>query len=74
MKLHCTTYTVNGIDYAEFATSGAGASKIRTRLKRLNKTNDVTSVATEEADVPTTRTELVAFLNGLKAHVSWNDD
>ena len=71
MKLYRTTYLNDTIKHAEFASSGDGASKIRTRLKRLAKEEPISNVQTAEVDVPTTRTELIAFLNESMAHGSW---
>ncbi len=69
MKLYKTTSVdvVADKDYAEYTTSADAASKARTRLKKEHHSD----VKTEEIDVPTTRTELTAFLNGISAHPSW---
>lgn len=55
------------VRYTEFASSNDAASKIRTRLKKLNHTD----IKINEIDVPTTRTELILFLNKRMAHESW---
>ena len=73
MKLYRTTYLNDTVKHAEFATSAGGASKIRTRLKKLAKDEPISGVKTEEVDVPTTRADLVMFLNGQMAHSSWRD-
>ncbi len=60
MKLHMTTFkNVEGTRYTEFSSSSDAASKVRTRLKKAGYL-DIDSSAEE---VPTTRTELIEFLN-----------
>jgi len=49
--------------YAEFTSSGDGASKARTRLKKLGHEG----ISTEEVDVDPTRAGLIEFLNSLTA-------
>lgn len=81
MKLYMTTYFLTPIEtdqslrkYAEFSSSQDGASKVRTRLKALAKNDldcDFTDIESREVDVPTTRTDLIKFLNGQMAHPSW---
>lgn len=66
MKLYETTVLHAGLKYLEFSSSGEAASKVRTRLKK----NGMPGPTTEEVDVPTTRNELVAFLNKRMAHPS----
>jgi len=73
MKLYQTTYSNDYTKFTEFATSDAGASKIRTRLKKLAKNETISDIKTEEVEVLTTRSELVKFLNELMAHGSWKD-
>lgn len=64
MKLYKTTSVdLDDKQFAEFASSADNASKIRTRLKKMEHGD----IKTEEVDVPTTRTELIAFLNSLTA-------
>lgn len=67
MNLHRVQYIVDDKHYTEFATSGDGASKIRTRVKKLGglvKESD-------QVDVNTTRADLVTFLNKQMAHESF---
>jgi hypothetical protein len=66
MKLHRVSYTLDGQEFTEFTSSGAGAAKIRVRVKKLKA--DVTS--SDEVDVDPGRTGLIAFLNQLTAHSS----
>ncbi len=74
MKLYKTTSYVsegcaNGAnyDYTEFNSSGADASKTRTRLKKLQHQE----IKTVEVEVNTDRQSLIRFLNSLTAHESW---
>lgn len=72
MKIYCTKSEFDDHNnetrkYEEFTSSAGDASKARTRLKKLKHED----VKTEELDVPTTRTELIAFLNKRSAHESW---
>lgn len=53
--------------FAEFTSSAGDASKVRTRLKKAEHEG----IKTEEVDVPTTRAELIKFLNSMTAHESW---
>ena len=66
MKLYQTTVLHSGLKFQEFSSSSDAASKVRTRLKK----NGMPGPTTEEVDVPTTRNELVAFLNKRLAHPS----
>lgn len=68
-KTVCVTPATDDTDkvYVEFASSADAASKARTRLKK----EGMEAIKTEEVEVPTTRTELIAFLNGMLAHKSW---
>lgn len=59
MKLYLTTSEDAGRKYAEFATSGAGASKTRTKLKAAKHM----LIVTEEVEVSTKRSDLIEFLN-----------
>lgn len=69
MKLYKTTCTNedNSKQFAEFASSASDASKARTRLKKAG----LWDIKTEEVEVPTTRSELIVFLNKMSAHESW---
>lgn len=69
MKLYKTTCaTEDGSQkFSEFASSASDASKARTRLKKAG----MYDINTEEVDVPTTRSELIVFLNKMNAHESW---
>lgn len=74
MKLYETTSAIYADDesvahrsFTEFASSADAASKSRTRLKKLGHLD----IGTVEVEVPTTRTELIAFLNKRLAHESW---
>lgn len=80
MKLHQTSYKLTAVEsgevtqHYEFASSADAASKVRTRLKKLSKAEvdcDFSDIETTEVEVPTTRTDLIAFLNGKMAHKSW---
>lgn len=66
MKLYQTTVLHSGLKFQEFSSSSDAASKVRTRLKK----NGMPGPTTEEVDVPTTRNELVVFLNKRLAHPS----
>lgn len=66
MKMYQTT-SFHERNYCEFCSSATDASKIRTRLKKLDHHN----IVTEEVDVPAKRTDLIRFLNDLTAHPTW---
>lgn len=59
MKLYATKSFLGTHNYTTFASSGDGASKDRTRLKKEGHSN----IKTEQHDVDTTRTGLIEFLN-----------
>lgn len=65
MKLHEVTYAIEDAKYREYASSSAGAAKIRVRVKKLG-----VLIGTEEVEVETTRNALVDFLNTKMAHES----
>ena len=65
MKLHCVTYIIDDRKYSEFSSSAAGAASIRARVKKTGKI-----YGTTEVEVPTDRTGLIGFLNGMVAHES----
>lgn len=70
MNLHRVTYNVddgNGLitQRREFAASGTEASKIATRLKKLDDV--VGKPERDEVDVPTNKAGLIAFLNSGEA-------
>ena len=69
MKLYKTTCADEdgSQKFSEFASSASDASKARTRLKKAG----MYDINTEEVDVPTTRSELIVFLNKMSAHDSW---
>ena len=66
MKLYQTKASGDLASFTEYASSSDGASKARTRLKKQG----LTDIATTEVDVPTTRTELIAWLNSQTGHES----
>lgn len=68
MKLYCTVSTSEDPQiFNEYTSSASDASKTRTRLKKLGHKN----IETAEIEVPTTRQQLIRFLNNVSAHVSW---
>lgn len=73
MKLYKTTAQLPETDdsgekyFTEFASSGAEASKSRTRLKK----EGLIRIVTSEVEVGTTRGALIQFLNELGAHESY---
>jgi predicted ATP-grasp superfamily ATP-dependent carboligase len=67
MKLYQTTSIDDDTKFTEFTSSGDGASKARTRLKKLGHSG----IASVEIEVDPTRTGLIKLLNGLTAHESW---
>lgn len=68
MKLHRVTYIVDAGDgesqVRKFAASGDAASKMVTALKKDLGVKLVGKPERDEIDVPTTKTELINFLNG----------
>lgn len=66
MKLHRVTSTVEGRRFTEFASSADGASRIKTRLKKLGALDfDVAPI-----ELDNTRDGLIKFLNTHMAHSS----
>ena len=68
MKLYKTTcQSEDGLQkFCKFTSSADGASRARIRLKKIGMRN----VKTEEVEVATDRTSLIAFLNALGGHES----
>lgn len=70
MKLHRVTYRSqselggSAVQVRKFAASGDAASKMVTALKKDLGAKLVGKPERDEIDVPTTKTELINFLNG----------
>lgn len=73
MKLYKTESQLEGAEdgaisiYREFTSSATDASKVRTRLKKLEHEE----IKTVEIEIDNSRSGLIKFLNGMSAHPSW---